>query len=431
MVIATVLALTIASGTLPDTIPTVTLEEALRAAVDVDPNYVQAVGQLEVADWGRRAVRLALLTPSVSMNAGYSRSSSSQFNIGTGARASANGFYSVDASYTLFNGGTNWQNARRAGEQLEAAEAGELGQRFLSALETERDYYEVLGATELLEVARDRATRAGEQLALARARVVSGATVHSDSLQILLEVQRADAELMRREAALEVAQLQLGRRIGAGGPLNAAPLGPDATGPLPLTLAEAIHLAVSQGPRWRTARATERAAEAAHGAGRGSYLPTIALGASLSAFDDKFVPTETRRRSIGINLSWSLWDGGRRELGLARSAAERDLARAIRVDLERSARRDVTEAYAGYDVARRTLLLARSAVTVATEVLRVQEARYRAGQSTVLELLDAQSQLVQTQAGLVLDRYALRLAKTTLEAILGRRFDPAFTASQP
>jgi len=58
---------------------------------------------------------------------------------------------------------------------------------------------------------------------------------------------------------------------------------------------------------------------------------------------------------------------------------------------------------------------------VAREVFRVQESRYRAGASTILDLLDAQSGLTQAQADLVQARYAARLALAGLEAILGRR----------
>jgi outer membrane protein len=280
-------------------------------------------------------------------------------------------------------------------------------------------------------VARQRLARASQQFELARVRVIGGATVQSDSLQVLLEMQRAETDLIAREAALVVAQLQLGRRVGHPGAVDAAPIDVAVPAPLALPLELAIRQAATQGPAWRQARADERAAHAALRAQQSAYLPTIALTGSYAAFDDKFFPTTTKRRSIGVSLSWSLWNGGQRELAIAQFSAQRDVARAVREDLERAARRDVTEAYTGHDVARRTLAIAGTAVTVAAEVLRVQEARYRAGASTVLELLDAQTQLAQAEADLVQARYAVRLARTALEAILGHRFDPDPTVSAP
>lgn len=409
------------AATPTDTLPVITLPQALAEAVRLDPGYVQAVGQLENAEWGRRAALLVFALPTVSSVVDYQELSTSQFNLGTGRPASAQGRASIDARYELFTGGRKLYASRQAAAELEAARAGELGARFLTALETERDYYAVLGARELHEVARARRARADSQLALARARVASGATVQSDSLQVLLEVQRAQADLLAREAALTVARLQLGRRVGSGGPVDAAPIEVTATEALPVSLEGAVALAVQQGPAWRQARAAERSAEAALRSRRGTYLPTVALTGSYALFDDRFFPTATTRRSIGVNFAWSIWDGGQRELAMERLRTSQDVARAVRSDLERAARRDVTEAYAGYDVARQQLVLAETGVTVAAEVLRVQEARYRAGASTVLELLDAQAQLVQAQADRVQARYAVRLARAGLEAILGRR----------
>lgn len=414
-----------------DTLPVVTLAEALRDAVRLDPDYVRAVGQLDNAEWGRRAAMLVFLAPTVNATADYSQFSTSQFNLGTGAQANSSGRFSLDARYELFAGGRKLAGARQAAAELEGAQAGELGARFLSALEVERDYYAVLGARELLEVSRQRQARAAQQFALARARVLGGATVQSDSLQLLLEVQRAETEGLAREASLTVARLQLGRRVGSGGPVDAAPLADGPVSALPLSLDQAVQLAVSQGPAWRAARATERSSQAALRAAQASYFPTVALTGAITLNDIKFFPSATTRRAAGISLSWPLWNGGQRELAIERAETGRNVARAVREDLERSARRDVTEAYTAHTVAHRTLALRTTGVAVATEVLRVQQARYQAGASTVLELLDAQAQLVQAQADLVEARYAARLARATLEAILGRRFDADSSVSVP
>jgi outer membrane protein len=419
------------SPALQDTVPVVTLTEALEQSVRLDPDYVAALGQLENAEWGRRAARLVFLLPTVSASGDYSEFSSSQFNVGIGQQANASSRVSLDARYEIFTGGRKLNTARQSDALLEASRANELGERFLAALETERDYYNVLSGQELLEVARERLRRAEEQFSLARARVAGGATVQSDSLQVLLEVKRAQAALLTRVADLTIARLQLGRRVGSGGPVDAARLDSTLAPVLPLALGDAVQLALTQGPAWRQARASERAAESALRARRGAYLPTIALFGSISASDIKFFPEATTRRSAGIQLSWSLWDGGVRELGIKQLEAGRDVARAIRDDLELAARRDVTEAFTEHELARQTFELAEAAAQVAAEVLRVQDARYRAGANTVLDLLEAQSQLVQAQAEMVQARYAARLARAGLEAMLGRRLSPDSQVSAP
>jgi outer membrane protein TolC len=81
----------------------------------------------------------------------------------------------------------------------------------------------------------------------------------------------------------------------------------------------------------------------------------------------------------------------------------------------------VTRAYDGYQALRAAAQLAGVGVTVARENYRMQELRYRAGASTILDLLDAQVNLAQAEADLVQARYQTRLALAGLEAILGRR----------
>ena len=75
-------------------------------------------------------------------------------------------------------------------------------QRFRTALLVESDYYAVLQNQELSRVAADRTRRAEEGLGIARARVVSGAAVQSDSLQLVLELTQARTDQLRRDAAL-------------------------------------------------------------------------------------------------------------------------------------------------------------------------------------------------------------------------------------
>ena len=64
------------------------------------------------------------------------------------------------------------------------------------------------------------------------------------------------------------------------------------------------------------------------------------------------------------------------------------------------------------------------AVMVARENFRVQDTRYRAGATTILDLLEAQDSVTEAEADLVQSRYATRFALAGLEAILGRRLLP-------
>ncbi|HXF96051.1 MAG TPA: TolC family protein [Gemmatimonadales bacterium] len=419
------LALLAALQLAADSIPVVTLGEALRAAARADPGYVAAVGALDNAEWGRRAAWSTFVLPAVSVSADYSVFSTSAFNFGTFRPSPRLAVAAVEARYDLFTGGQKMAALRRAQAEVEAAAAGTREARFALALATEADYYAVLADEELARVAAERVRRAEEQFAVARARVLSGAAVQTDSLQLLLEVKRARVARLDQESALRVSRLQLGRRIGLAGPARAAPLDTAPPPAPPFPLEEAVRQALAQGPAYRVARANERAAAAELMGRRGAYLPRVTLSASMAAFDERFFPQATRRNTLSLGLSFPIWDSGQREIALSRARVNRDVARALRQDLERAAWRDVTAAYEAYTTSREAAVLAAEALAVARENYRVQDTRYRSGATTILDLIDAQLGLAEAEAALVQARFGTRLALAGLEAMLGVRLDPS------
>jgi outer membrane protein TolC len=403
--------------------PTVTLAEALRRATRLDPNYVQALGQIDNAEWSRRAARLAFVIPSITAELDLTKYSAEFFNVGTGQPQSSAVTGTLAASYELFHL-RKFTNLSASKAELESAQASEVEQRFRTAFLVESDYYGVLASQALDRVAAERLRRAEEQLTVGRARVVSGAAVQTDSLQLVLEVTRARIDRIRAEAALRVARLQLGRRIGEAGPAAAAE--PDSVPPveLPVTLAAAVSEALNQGPQYRAARANERRADALLRGQRGEYLPSIVVSGANQTYDSRFFPTARNISSVTLSVILPIWNLGQREIAVTQARVNRDVSRAIRSDLERGALRDVTEAYEAYRTARVTVDLSALALAAATENFRVQQARYRSGATTILELLDAQISLTQAEADVVQANYSTRLALAGLEVILGRRLFP-------
>lgn len=418
--IAVLLALQVAAAAPADTLPALTLGEALDRSVGLNPDYVRALGSISEADWTRKMARVAFFVPSLTASVDITKYDEKFFNFGTLQQSATSVTGHLDARYELFSL-RKFTDLGRTQAELEGAKATVVQQRFAAALLTESAFYSVVADNELARVARGRAERAGEQLRLARARVLSGAAVQSDSLTVRLELVRAQVDLLRTESNLRVARLELGRRVGVPGPVDAVPLPTEPPPTLPLSEAEAIAQALEQGPEYRAARARERAADQSLKGARGGWLPTASLTGSHTRFDTKFFPGAKNINSITLNVTLPIWNRGDRELAVIQARSDRDVARAFRTDLERAAYRDVTEAYDGYGTARAAVVLAQEGLLVARENYRVQEARYKAGATTVLDLLTAQNDLNDAEAGLVQAHYAARLALARLEAILGTR----------
>ncbi|PYO14052.1 MAG: hypothetical protein DMD31_10710, partial [Gemmatimonadetes bacterium] len=346
------------------------------------------------------------------------------FNFGTLKPESYAVSAQVALRYDLFTGGQKVAELTRSAAALDGAHAGELQARFASALLTEAAYYAVLAGTELLRVARERVQRAEQQLAVARARVTSGAAVQTDSLQLRLELSRARVGLVQEQAVVRVARLTLGSRVGAAGPMDAVPLDSVLPSALPVTLEAAVDEAANQGPAYRVARANESQAAAIFRSRLGTLLPRLSLTGVGIAYDNRFYPTSAKFTQLTLTATLPIWDNFQRQNLISQARVNRDIFRAARDSAERSVRRDVVAAYDGFTTARATADFAGEQVQVARENYRVQQARYRTGATAILDLLKAQSDLDDASATLVQARYATRLVLAGLETILGRRLFP-------
>ncbi len=403
-----------------DSIPRITLGEAINRATRFDPDYVRALGQIDDAEWGRRAAMLAFFVPSLEVGLDQTKYSQNFFNPADPTNPTSTLVVGrASASYDIFSF-RKFTELSRTKADVASAQASELEQRFRAALETESSYYDVLINQELLRVTRERVRRAQEGLGIARARVTSGAAVQTDSLQLVLELTRAQVEGLRQQNTLRTAQLELGRRVGAPGAVDAVP-SDSLPSALPITLPEALRTALDQGPQYRAAVADETSAEAALKAQRGEYLPVLRVSGLHQRYDTEIFPSASNVTSVSFGLSFPLWNNGQREIEATRARVNRDVARTIREDLERVVRRDVTSSYHNYQTSAASVKLASVGVTVATQNYRMQELRYRSGASTILDLLDAQVNVAQAEADLIQARYEARLALAQLEAILGRR----------
>jgi outer membrane protein TolC len=163
-----------------------------------------------------------LFAPRLTGNVNYIRFSEPFFNFGTGSISPNAASAQLVADWTIMGAG-KFGIVKSTKASLASAEANELATRFESALNTDEAYFAVLAQKELRRVAEDRVKRAEEQLAVARVRVSAGEAIQSDSLQLLLELNRARLTLLIRDSAVVASRLHLGTRIGLSGQVDAAP----------------------------------------------------------------------------------------------------------------------------------------------------------------------------------------------------------------
>lgn len=109
-----------------------------------------------------------------------------------------------------------------------------------------------------------------------------------------------------------------------------------------------------------------------------------------------------------------------REDAVERAAAARMVARVTARDAERSARAQAEALVGGVRLAAEQIRLSNVSLASARENYRVQQARYRVGAATVLDLAIAEQSLAQAELQLVNARYDYQLARANLETLVGR-----------
>jgi outer membrane protein TolC len=403
-----------------NTIPVVGLQAARERALAIHPASIAARGDLDVAAWQRRSALTDLITPNISANTSFASFSDPFMNPGTGSVTGQATSATIQANYTIFGRG-KFAAVKRARASLDRAAAGETAAEYNITLATDAAYYSVLADQELRRVAQARLERAQEQLSVARSRAQAGYSIATDSLQLVIEVNKARLDMLRRDSALTVSRLRLGSTIGLSSAVDAAPIDSAISAELPFTVEQAIAELRTRGPSLIVARANEKSAEAALSFEREAYLPEISVGAQIGTYDTELFPSAFNRSQFNVQVSLPIWNGGLRELSVARARADKNVAKAQREASERQAAEQMAGAYNGYNTARSATELAQIGIVAATENYRVQRARYREGSTTILDLLEAQVQLSEAESQLVQSRYAARLALAQVEALLGRR----------
>ena len=409
----------------------ITLAEAVRLARRNAPAAIQARGNERTS---RAAVRSAYgaFIPNVSVSLGtthtYSDNPTTIVNTQTGERLTGAQTYSsgLSANMTLFDGGRNIYNLRTARASVTAAEAGQIASDFSVALDVSQQYFNALAARETYTAAQAQLTEARQQQDAAVKRVRAGVATKSDSLRTLIEVGTAQLAILQSQTDLRAANATLTRLIGSQETVTAATVD-TVTMPLDSVALDTTRLAVlaAQGPAVRQAQANYASARTARRAARAPYLPTISANYSRngSGIDPQFGFSSgayTYNGRLGFALSYPLFNGFTREQSVVQADVAEDVASAQLRDAQLLAQQSLVQYVDALRTAAARVAVQQVSVTAAQEDLRVQQQRYQAGASTLLDVITSQRSLRDAQTAQIQARFDARVARARLESLIGQ-----------
>jgi outer membrane protein len=324
--------------------------------------------------------------------------------------------------YTLFDGGARVAQVRRTEAEAAAAALEHTTSEQRLIADVAGAYLSVLTASGIGEAQESR-TRA---LQAERARVAqlleTGSAAQVELLRAEAALAQAEAERITTAAALDLAERNLARLVGAD--VEAVRAGRLE----PISLRHAVALddrallidrAVAGNPAVVQAQERVRAARGAEQGARAAWFPQLHVAAGYVAFAAADANASAEWQA-GIRLSYPIFTGGRRGSAVRRARAGALLAAERQRLAELATGQHVDRAVNAVREWRARISAGTIAVDHLTEVARIEQLALAEGVGTQIDYLRAEADLLRARAQLIEAHHAeiaawVALAQTTGE----------------
>jgi outer membrane protein len=397
-----------------------TLTGALVKTYGGNPTIMAQRAQLRSLDEGV-AVARAAGRPQLSGTAGLN-----QDLFQTGGGGGRNISAGVDVSYPLFNGGRVRNSIRAADERVLAGRA--------SLKATEGDVFtEAVGA--YMDVIRDRSIVTLNQnqvrvlqtnLQASRDRFEVGDLTRTDVAQSEARLALAQSALATAEGRLSGSEENYRRVIGEL-PEELTP--PPTLPALPATADEAVDIALANNSDLVAIAAQARAAGRDVSIARSDRLPTVsAIGGTdaanyLGTADRQFAPGAPNtvvQGTVGVQARIPIYQGGLVGARVRQSQAFQSQLLEQGVEVERRVVANTRAAFSSYQAAVEAIESNQIAVNANTLALEGTRAEQTVGTRNVLDVLNAEQELLNSQVALVTARRDAYVAGFALLNAMGR-----------
>ncbi len=328
----------------------------------------------------------------------------------------------------VFGGGRLKSAARSARLTREAAVAQHAVVVNDTLLQVRTAYSDVLMTAEQITV-RESAIRLSEQeLADTRRRYDAGVAPRFNVLRAEVELGNARPPLIRARNAFHIAKISLANLLGWNLPTGIGqevPLtlsGKLEFDPYLIDLANALAKGLAQRPELAGLRTSNRLRQEEIIQARSAYYPQLEGIAGYGIRNRIFAPglsDELHGWTAGAQLNWDVWD-----FGLTRGKVQAAMARKEKVrleidDIRRRIELEIRTALSTFLAAKEVLESQARVIEQADEALRLATVRTDAGSGTQLEVLSAQTALIQARTTYTVSLREYAVAKARLDHDMG------------
>jgi outer membrane protein/adhesin transport system outer membrane protein len=392
-----------------------TLEETLARAYETNPSLQASRAQLRATD-NTVSEALAGWRPTVTLNASAGKRSVDQNgDTDSEVRTPKNGSLLVEQN--LFSGFGTQYGTRRAEYNVHADRARLLATEQDVLLAAATAYMDVLRDQAVLELNTNNERVLQRQREAANDRFQVGEVTRTDVAQAESRLSRANADRIRAEGDLISSRARYRSTVGEM-PGRLRPTTP--LGGLPANEDSVLSLARNNAPDVAVARFTEQAAQATVGVVTSERYPELDLEAEVGRTDQatsRFSRTDSA--SIIAVVRVPLYQGGAVS---ARVREAKEIASQRRQELDlavRSAVQEGTSAWEALQTARAQIKAFSEEVRAAEIALEGVRQEAAVGSRTVLDVLDAEQELLDARVSLVQAQRDEVVASFSLRAAVG------------
>ena len=378
-----------------------TLREALISAYQTNPTLTAQRQTLEATD-ASVAIAKAAGRPQVSGNVGLNQpvSRTGLYHQEGGGPTLSVG---VDVSYPLFNGGSVRNSVKAAETRVEAGRAtlsAVEGDVFTNAVSA---YMDVIRDRAIVELNRNNVKVLETNLEATKDRFQIGDLTRTDVAQSEARLQLGRAQLATAEGNATASEATYRQVIGHP-PGDLAP--PPPLPPLPASADEAVRIALANNPDLISISRQAIAAGYDVNVARASRLPNLSAvaGGTYSnqiAGNTLGAPRSGTETRVGLSANVPIFQGGLPAARIRQSQAQQGQLFEQVVGTERAVVQAARAAYANYDAAEREIQAQTVAVQANELALEGNRAEQSVGTRTVLDVLNAEQELLNSQVALV------------------------------
>ena len=416
------------TGSMANAQEAMTVDDAIRIGLENNFSIRIARNNAEAAG-NNRGLGSAELLPKLDAAGGYTSADTKEDTnspTSLGDRDTKTTTGSLTLSWTLFDGFKMFSERNR---YRELAKLGETQAR--QTIETQvvaiaGAFFNFVQQEQLLDVARDSRDISAERLEKQRVRNEVGGASSTDLLNAQVSFNSDESDLLNRELEVTIARQNLNVLLGRDASEPVVVSKEISVQPMALSLDEVRKLAEGRNAALRVAEQDLKVAENKARGTWSPFVPKVALNAGYGYTDRTTSPNgtdditaETNEGSIGLNLTFNLFNGGRDKIARQNALIEQRNKQLALKEAQLRLAGNIQQAWDRFQQRLRLVELEEQNVRAAEQNLQLQQDRFLLGATTSLDFRDAQVSLNRSRTALIVARFQARISRLELEQLTG------------